>query len=86
MALTVRPTDGLIQRLLQQNSPSLPKPQETTPAERKIVDQVNISRHAHHPMDAESVSKTESRSQTQSKLESQLLRLYIHDYPSEAGR
>jgi len=86
MSLTVRPTDGLINRLLQQNSQTAAKPEEAKPVGIRIADQVNISGKARHHVDTGTLSKTESRAHTQSKLESQLLRLYTHHSPSEEGR
>lgn len=77
MALTVRPADGLIHRLLQQNSQAAGKPQAEKTASIRINDQVNISQHAREKSDSEN-NAVDSRKQNQSKLESQLLRLYTH--------
>ncbi|MES0371905.1 MAG: hypothetical protein ABUK11_06455 [Mariprofundaceae bacterium] len=75
MALTVRPADGLIHRLLQQNSQAAGKPQTEKAASIRINDQVNISQHGKEMGSSEN-SAVDSRQQNQSKLESQLLRLY----------
>jgi len=73
MPLTVRPADGLIHRLLQQNSQPAGKPQAEEPSPVHANDQVSISQHAR-----EQAGVVDSRQQNQSKLESQLLRLYTH--------
>ncbi len=86
MSLIVRPTDGLIHRLLQQNSQSAAKSVEAKPSDIRVDDQVNISRKARHHADAGTLPKTESRAHTQSNLESQLLRLYTHHSSSEEGK
>ncbi len=75
MTLTVRPADGLIHRLLQQNSQASGKSQEAKTAPSRVADHVNISQQARHQADAAPVLEGNQR-QNQSKLESQLLRLY----------
>ena len=82
MALTVRPADGLIHRLLQQNSQAAGKPQEEKTASIRVNDQVNISQHAREQVNIGN-GAVDSRQQNQSKLESQLLRLYTHHAYSE---
>jgi len=86
MALTVRPTDGLIHRLLQQNSQGAPKSQDAKSVEIKVVDQVNISSQRRGHLDTGTFLQTESRAHTQSRLESQLLRLYTHHDSSGEGK
>ncbi|MDX8403836.1 MAG: hypothetical protein R8K54_05465 [Mariprofundaceae bacterium] len=75
MALTVRPADGLIHRLLLQKSQTTDKSQEEKST--SIYMKVNISQHTREQADAEN-SAVDSRQQNQSKFESQLLRLYTH--------
>ena len=77
MALTVRPADGLIHRLLQQNSQATGKPQTDEKGSIRINDQINVSRHAREQANSGN-SAVDGRQQNQSKLESQLLRLYTH--------
>lgn len=77
MALTVRPADGLIHRLLQQNSQATSKPYAEKLASIHVNDQINISQGAREQATAGN-NVVDSRQQTQSRLESQLLRLYTH--------
>ena len=77
MAMTLRPTDGLVSRLLQQQTRS--QPVSTTPASPSTAkeDRVSISNQARdHQTQENAPSK-------QQKLESQLLRLYSQHQTSE---
>ena len=70
MAMTLRPTDGLVTRLLQQqtrNSSATTSPASSSTAN---ADQVNISAQARSQVQADQFKQQE--------LESQLLRLYNH--------
>lgn len=71
MAMTLRPADGLVTRLLQQQTRSHPVAEQNTSAKEPITDQVQISNQARQ-------QQSQSGSSKQQDLESQLLRLYAH--------
>ena len=78
MALTVRSADGLIHRLLQQNSHASGKPQTEKTASVRVDEKINILQYSREKSGSEN-SAVDSRQQNQAKLESQLLRLYTYD-------
>ncbi|MDX8398032.1 MAG: hypothetical protein R8K49_06905 [Mariprofundaceae bacterium] len=81
MALSIRPTDGLIHRLLQQNSRTAEPPRENSSSTVKVSDQVNISSEARKHTGTSTPANAYSSSgynttHTQEDLESRLLNLY----------
>ena len=76
--MTIRPTDGLVSRLLQQQSRTPNVPIQTGES-RKAADHVNISTQAREQGD-EAQSKKQNDANTygqkQEKLESKLIGLY----------
>jgi len=84
MALTIRPTDGLIHRLLQQNSRTAEAPREASKSSGQVADQVNISSEARKQSSAGSASTYGTSagytaSHKQEDLEARLLSLYSHN-------
>jgi len=75
--MTIRPTDGLVSRLLQQQSRTPNAPTQTGES-RKNSDQVNISTQAREQNMGEASKQTAANAygQKQEKLESQLIGLY----------
>jgi DNA primase len=76
--MTIRPTDGLVSRLLQQQSRA-PKTPAPTSESRKMADHVNISAQAREQgseVPTQKQNSTNTYGQKQEKLESQLLGLY----------
>lgn len=76
--MTIRPTDGLVSRLLQQQSrtPNVPAPSNES---RKTSDHVNISTQAREQgvePQPDKQSSANAHGQKQEKLESQLIGLY----------
>ena len=71
MAMTLRPTDGLVTRLLQQQTRNQSATVSSASSSSKKVDQVSISEQAR--------SQVQSNQFKQKDLESQLLRLYNHN-------
>ncbi|MDX8395443.1 MAG: hypothetical protein R8K22_03415 [Mariprofundaceae bacterium] len=68
MALTVHPTDGFINRLLQQSSrPASQQPTSDAKGHSNVSDQVNISANAKQAADSEPDT---------TKLENTLLQMY----------
>ena len=75
--MTIRPTDGLVSRLLQQQSrPNHASAQASE--SKKGTDQVNISTQAREQHTGEASKQTAANAygQKQEKLESQLIGLY----------
>ncbi|WP_038247548.1 hypothetical protein [Ghiorsea bivora] len=76
--MTIRPTDGLVSRLLQQQSRTSNTPTPTSES-RKTADHVNISAQAREQGSEAQPQKqngTNTYGQKQEKLESQLIGLY----------
>ena len=71
MAMTLRPTDGLVTRLLQQQNRNQSATVSSASSSAKKTDQVSISDQAR--------SQVQSNQFKQKDLESQLLRLYNHN-------
>ncbi len=71
MAMTLRPADGLVSRLLQQQTRSHPVAAQNTSAKEPISDHVQISNQARQ-------QQPQNGNNKQQDLESQLLRLYAH--------
>ncbi|MDX8384232.1 MAG: hypothetical protein R8M45_09130 [Ghiorsea sp.] len=78
MALTIRPTDGLVHRLLQQQSRSPAASTASAQPKEKASDKVSISGQARQQNNEAPVNSTPSYGYKQQDLESQLLRLYTH--------
>jgi len=77
-AMTIRPTDGLVSRLLQQQSRTPNVPVQTSES-RKTADHVNISTQAREQggeAQPQKQSDANTYGQKQEKLESQLIGLY----------
>ncbi len=71
MAMTLRPTDGLVTRLLQQQTRNQSATASTASSPLKKADQVSISEQAR--------SHVQGNQFKQQDLESRLLRLYNHN-------
>ena len=78
MALTIRPTDGLVHRLLQQQSRSPAATEQSAQPKEKVADKVSISSQARQQSSEELTNNTSTYGYKQQDLESQLLRLYTH--------
>jgi len=77
--MTIHPADGLINRLLQQNSrPSNAESQNVAPSKREVKDSVHISSAARNQEapSQEVPSPDVQRHAGERQLESQLLQLY----------
>ncbi len=83
MPMTVQPVDGLISRLIQQNSRAGERPGDNAPRDA-ARDRVNISPQARDSSQAAGEATQVSRSGARS-LESHLLRLY-REHESSGGR
>ncbi len=77
MAMPIRPTDGLVHRLLQQQTRHNESTAQQADTKKMVEDKVNISHQARQesPKDTQ---QEQSYGYKQSDLESQLLRLYTH--------
>jgi hypothetical protein len=86
--MTIRPTDGLVSRLLQQQSRA-PKTPAPTSESRKTEDHVNISAQAREQgreVLPQEQNSTNTYGQKQEKLESQLIGLYAkHEQHESKG-
>jgi len=84
MAATIRPTDGLVSRLLQQQTRA-PVATQSTESKPQPTDQVNISHQARqHSSDHEiKQNPVNLYGYKQEKLESQLIRLHQQHTESE---
>jgi len=81
MALTIRPTDGLVHRLLQQQTRTSQAEDHAVATKGKVADKVNISGQARQQNTeaSDKPSTSASYGYKQQDLESQLLRLYTHN-------
>ncbi len=82
MAMTLRPTDGLVSRLLQQQTRSQPASSNAASLSAKKTDQINISSQAREQHE-QSYQNKQSATIPQTDLEAHLLRLYAHHNTSE---
>ncbi|PCI01122.1 MAG: hypothetical protein COB79_04660 [Zetaproteobacteria bacterium] len=76
MAMTLRPTDGLVSRLLQQQTRSQPATFTPASSASNKEDRVSISNQARE-------HQTQNNKNEQQALESQLLRLYSQHQTNE---
>jgi len=82
VSLTIRPTDALIQRLLQNSTANKTAP-TTPPQNRAVADQVNISAQARQASQTPSAPQsdmptTPQNVAKQANLEERILRMYGH--------
>lgn len=84
MTTIIRPTDGLVSRLLQQQTRT-PVATQNTETKSQPTDQVSISHHARQQGDAHNVKQEliNLYGYKQEKLESKLIRLYQQHIESE---
>ncbi|MDX8387153.1 MAG: hypothetical protein R8M46_01275 [Ghiorsea sp.] len=84
MAMTIRPTDGLVTRLLQQQTRQTSSPAQDNGPKSNTGDQVSISTQARQEGEKAEVSRqlTNAYGYKQEKLESQLIGLYSQHHKS----
>jgi len=78
MAISLRPTDGLVTRLLQQQNNHGGSSAKANQHSQNSADQVNISTEARQQTDSKTAQPTATNpyGYKQDKLESQLIQLY----------
>ena len=82
MAMTLRPTDGLVSRLLQQQTRSQPASYNAANSSAKKADQINISSQARQQQE-QGYQHKQTANIPQTDLEAHLLRLYAHHNSKE---